>query len=114
MFKPELLNRIDETIVFGKLKPADLAEISRLSLNDLKKRSEALGIGFDYSEKLAETIARVKDTERYGARPIRRKVTELVENRLAQMIVNCDISRGDSVLADIDNGDIRISKTVMA
>ena len=113
-FTPEFLNRIDETIVFGKLKPADLAEISRLSLNDLKKRSEALGIGFDYSEKLAETIARVKDTERYGARPIRRKVTELVENRLAQMIVNCDISRGDSVLADIDNGDIRISKTVMA
>ena len=113
-FTPEFLNRIDETIVFGKLKPADLAEISRLSLNDLKKRSEALGIGFDYSEKLAETIARVKDTERYGARPIRRKVTELVENRLAQMIVNCDISRGDSVLADIDNGDIHISKTVMA
>ncbi|MBR1824301.1 MAG: ATP-dependent Clp protease ATP-binding subunit, partial [Ruminococcus sp.] len=94
-FPPEFLNRIDEIVVFGKLKAADLAEISRLELNDLKKRAEALGIGFDYSERLAETVAMTREAERYGARAIRRKVTELVENRLAQMIVNCEISRGD-------------------
>ena len=113
-FSPEFLNRIDETVVFGKLESNSLTEISRIALNDLKKRAETIGIGFDYSESIVRTVAETKDTEKYGARPIRRKVTELVENRLAKMIVNCDITRGDNVLADIENGEIRIAKTVMA
>ena len=64
-FSPEFLNRIDETVVFGKLESNSLTEISRIALNDLKKRAETIGIGFDYSESIVRTVAETKDTEKY-------------------------------------------------
>ena len=107
-FLPEFLNRIDETIIFGRLENEALSEISRIALNELKKRAELLGICLDFTESVVKAVAETEDTAKYGARPVRRKVTELVENRLAQMIVKGETGRGDSVLADMEKGKIKL------
>lgn len=109
-FSPELLNRIDELVVFGCLDRTDLMKISNMQLEGLRKRAEGLGIGVTFSPRVIEAVASAKETERYGARPIKRRVTELVENQLAQMIVNSDISAGEQVRVDFDNDGIRILK----
>ena len=105
-FAPELVNRIDEIAVFGKLGQGDILEISRLALENLKERSRRLGIELSCSEKVVGAVAETADTEKYGARPIRRRVTELIEDKLAQKIVSGEIRSGDSVFADTVNGEI--------
>ncbi|MBP7187012.1 MAG: ATP-dependent Clp protease ATP-binding subunit [Ruminococcus sp.] len=111
-FSPEFINRIDEIAVFGKLNSCDLLGITRNLLSDLKRRSESIGINVEYSEKTVEVFSRTKDTDRYGARPIRRRITDMIENKLAQMIVNREVAKGDSVRVDTSNGEIMITKTV--
>ncbi len=111
-FSPEFINRIDEIAVFGKLNSCDLLGVTRNLLSDLKRRSENIGINVEYSEKTVEVFSRTKDTDRYGARPIRRRITDMIENKLAQMIVNREVTKGDSVRVDTSNGEIMITKTV--
>ena len=111
-FSPELVNRMDDIIVFGRLSGDDLVKISRIALDGLAERAAEIGIKLEYSDKTAEMIAMAKDTEKYGARPIRRRVTELVENELAKMIVCSELKKGDNVRIDEENGKIRITKSV--
>lgn len=111
-FSPELINRMDDIIVFSRLNANDLVKISRIALDSLVARAAAIGIKLNYSDKTAEMIADSKDTEKYGARPIRRRVTELVENELARMIVSSELKKGDNVRIDTENGRICITRTV--
>ena len=109
-FSPELLNRIDEIVVFSRLGKNDLAEISRIELENLKKRAENIGISLSYTPEVIESIAMAGETDRYGARPIKRRVTELIENELAHMIVSAGISRGDTVRIGMDSGRVCLTK----
>lgn len=111
-FTPELLNRIDEIVIFRPLAQNELTKISSMALDELRKRVELIGIDIEFSKNIAETIASAKETEKYGARLIKRRTTELIENRLAQMIVSSEIKRGDSVKVDMLSGEIIITKTV--
>lgn len=111
-FSPELINRIDEIITFEPFKQEHLLEISRLQLKAIAERAKLLGIEIAFSERVTETVAAAEDTSRYGARPIRRKAVELVENELAKMIVNSEIKSGESIKIDIENEKICMTKTV--
>ena len=112
-FTPEFINRIDEMVVFRSLEKEDLLQISRIALDNLKKRAMSLGIEISYSPKVIEAVAKVKETEKYGARPIKRRVTELIENKLAQMIVSSDIRKGEKVRVDMTDDQISIVKSVV-
>ena len=103
---------MDEIVIFQPLSGDDLRKISSLALDELRCRAESVGIELDFSEKIIETVANTNETKKFGARPIKRKASELIENRLAQMIVDSKILKGDSVKADIVNGEITITKTV--
>lgn len=109
-FTPEFINRIDELIVFKSLMYDDLVKISRIALENLRLRAKNLGIELSYSTKVIETIASIKETEKYGARPIKRRVTELVENELAKMIVNSEIRNGDAIRVELKNDKILFLK----
>lgn len=111
-FSPELLNRIDEIIFFEPFDKEQLLKISSLQLKAIAERAKAIGICIDFTDKVIEAVASAKETSRYGARPIRRKAVELVENRLAKMIVDSEIKSGDSLKIDIENEDLSIIKTV--
>lgn len=111
-FTPEFINRIDDIIVFRTLNKPDLIKISEKALENLRQRAHGLGIELTYSDKVVETIASAKETEKYGARPINRRVTELIENELAQMIINSSVTGGEKIKVDISNDKICFSKGV--
>lgn len=111
-FSSELINRIDEIIFFEPFKKEHLLKISRLQLNAIAERAKCLGINIEFTERVAEIVASAEGTSRYGARPIRRRAVELVENGLARKIVNSEINSGDSIKIDIENESISMTKTV--
>ena len=111
-FSPEFLNRIDEVIVFGPLEYDELLEISRKELEKLRLRAQTVGITLDFTDKVSEIVVDTKEAARYGARPIRRRVSELVESKLARMMINSEISRGDRIKIDIKDNEISVTKLV--
>lgn len=109
-FTPEFINRIDELVVFRPLVREDLMKISRITLENLRMRAGSLGIELSYSPKVIETVASARETDKYGARPIKRRVTELIENELAGMIVRSEIKSGEAVRIDLKNDKILFLK----
>jgi len=105
-FSPEFVNRIDEIIVFGSLRQDDLIRISENELEKLKKRAGGLGINLTFGKSVAGKIASANDTSKYGARPIKRTVTELIENKLAGMIISSQISDGDRICVELKDDKI--------
>ena len=112
-FTPEFTGRIDEIIVFRSLEREDLMKISEKALDNLRVRAEALGIGISYGRDIVEAVAAAKETDKYGARCIKRRVTDLIENELAKMIIGSSICKGETVKIESDNGKIRFSKSVV-
>ena len=112
-FVPELLNRIDEIIVFGRLEKQDLMKISRIALDNLSKRADSIGIRLSYSPEVIEAVAAASETDKYGARPIKRRVTELIENELAQMIVDSSVTSGEQLRVEVTGDRISFTKGVV-
>jgi ATP-dependent Clp protease ATP-binding subunit ClpC len=112
-FTPEFINRIDEIVVFGRLEREDLMSISRIALENLKRRAEGLGIVLSYSPEIIEAVAGAKETEKYGARPIRRRVIELIENELARMIVDSAVTSGETLRVGLVDNRISFTKGVV-
>ena len=111
-FTPELLNRIDEIIIFETLHSEQIIEISRLELEKIRCRALDAGIDIAFSESVIKEIADSDEIKRYGARPIRRKASELIENVLARMIVDGEIIKGDNVKFDIKDGKVNVTKMI--
>lgn len=110
--RPELINRIDDIIVFNSFAHNDLLKITAKELEKLRIRAEGLGIELTFMPEVVKEIAHTRDTEKYGARPIKRRVTELIENELAYMIINKSLGRGDKIKVELCNNKISFSKCV--
>lgn len=111
-FTPEFAGRIDEIIVFRSLERDDIMKISEKALDNLKFRAKALGIELCYDKDVVEAVAAAKEIDKYGARPIKRRVTDLIENELAKMIISAGIQSGETVKIKADKGKICFSKSV--
>lgn len=85
---PELLGRIDDTIVFNRLGKPQLSEIAVSELESLKERLEKLGYGFSYTEDIPSEIARLSEGKPSGAREVRRIVCSEIENLISDLIVS--------------------------
>lgn len=97
-FKPEFLNRIDETIVFRSLNKETLREITKLQLNLLVKRcKEQMNIRLQVQDSMIDFILEKGFDDKYGARPIRRAVQMHLEDMLAEEIILGKVAEGDSV-----------------
>ena len=94
---PELLNRMDEVVVFSPLAPESLREIARRQLERIAERARELGVTLVYDEEAVEAAAACPDTRRYGARPIRRYLTQNVESPLSHLWLRGEVHHGDSV-----------------
>uniref|UniRef100_A0A1J3FWV8 Chaperone protein ClpD, chloroplastic n=1 Tax=Noccaea caerulescens TaxID=107243 RepID=A0A1J3FWV8_NOCCA len=102
-FRPELLNRIDEIVIFRQLEKAQMMEILNLMLQDLKSRLVALGVGLEVSEAVKELICRQGYDPAYGARPLRRTVTEIVEDPLSEAFLAGSFKPGDTAFVVLDD-----------
>ena len=110
MFRPEFLNRIDETIVFHMLSEENVREIITLMLKDLTRRAaENLGIRLTYGETLRKFIYEKGYDRKYGARPLRRAIQTWVEDPLAEEVLNGRLSRDSRVSIGVKQGKIIFS-----
>ena len=95
-FKPEFLNRIDETIVFRQLTENDIAEIAKRMLAVTARRMEEQGIALTWDEEALAALAKAGFDERYGARPLRRKIQSTVEDAVAEQMLEGNLQKGDT------------------
>jgi len=111
IFKPEFLNRIDETIVFRALNKDDMKKIIGIMVCDLQKRcKEQLQIDLVVREAAKESIVEKAYDRKYGARPLRRKLQDEVEDRLADALIRGEIHAKDRVIVTTKNKEIIVSK----
>ena len=111
IFKPEFLNRIDETIVFRALNKDDMKKIIGIMVRDLQKRcKEQLQIDLVVREAAKESIVEKAYDRKYGARPLRRKLQDEVEDRLADALIRGEIHAKDRVIVTTKNKEIIVSK----
>ncbi len=103
-FSPELLNRMDEIVVFHKLAPEALRTIARNMLSSLSERAKTLHIDFSYTDAAVEEIARLGYKPEYGARPLRRVVTSKVEDLMSQKLLETDTPVENRFVLDVQNG----------
>ena len=106
-FKDEFINRIDEIILFNPLDSASLTKIARIKVDSISQRLKAAGIDLKCDERVYEALAdMVKEAKGFGARPINRLILTVIENKIAEMIINEDISSGDELHIYTENGKI--------
>ena len=109
--RPEFLNRIDETIVFRALNKDDMKKIIGIMVRDLQKRcKEQLQIDLVVREAAKEFIVEKAYDRKYGARPLRRKLQDEVEDRLADALIRGEIHAKDRVIVTTKNKEIIVSK----
>ncbi|MBQ4301205.1 MAG: ATP-dependent Clp protease ATP-binding subunit [Lachnospiraceae bacterium] len=110
-FKPEFLNRIDETIVFRQLNKNDMKQIVTIMTKDLVKRSaEQMGIDLTIRDSVKKHIVETAYEPKYGARPLRRKIQTLLEDGLAEEILSGNVSTGDKVIATMKKDKLVFEK----
>ena len=107
VFKPEFLNRVDEIITFASLDMDALESISTIMLDDVSERASQLGITLSFDRSVISLIASEASDRHYGARPLRRAIIRLIEDRLATEILESRIARGDNVRAVANDKNIR-------
>lgn len=104
--KPEIINRIDEIVVFKKLDKASLLKIADLMFASLEKRLESKDISVTITQSAKDYIVSKGYDAEYGARPLRRTLQRLVEDKLSEKLIRAEISSGDKVKIDFDGNNL--------
>ncbi len=108
-FRPEFLNRLDEIIVFRQLTRDEVKQIAELLLKNVEGRLREQNLLLEVSEAFQELLITEGYDPSYGARPLRRAVSRLVEDNLAEAILSGQISSGDTAVIDIDDdGQVQV------
>jgi ATP-dependent Clp protease ATP-binding subunit ClpC len=110
-FRPELLNRIDEIIVFRQLTRDEVKHIADLQLQEVATRLSEQAIGLEVTDAFKEQLVIEGYDPRYGARPLRRAIARLLEDNLAEAILAGQVGAGETAVADVDDdGQVQIQR----
>ncbi len=109
-FRPEFLNRIDETIVFSHLSQEEIREIVDLMLKDLVKRLKERELSIEVTDEVKDHLAKNGYSEAYGARPLRRLIQRKVEDMLAEEILSGKYSAGDIIVLKLVDDKLTFDK----
>ena len=109
-FKPEFLNRLDDIITFNPLGQDEAFEIVKLLFKDLQASLANKGIKAELSENAALLIAKEGFDEDFGARPLKRAIYDMIEDKLSEMILSDELKADESILIDADKNQIIIKK----
>jgi ATP-dependent Clp protease ATP-binding subunit ClpB len=105
-FKPEFLNRIDDTVIFHRLSKEDIGEIVQLQVEQLVGRVHERGIEIELSDEARTLLGNLGYDPTYGARPLKRVIQKQLVDKLALKILEGDFVEGDTVLVDAAEGEI--------
>ncbi len=109
-FRPEFLNRIDDTIVFTQLDREDIKKIASKMLELLKERLQSNEITAEFTENVLEHLAKVGFDPTYGARPLRRAIQSDIEDILAEKMLDGTVKKGDTITIDYQEDKFTVTK----
>ena len=112
-FPPEFLNRVDDIIVFHSLSREDLAQIIQVQLKRLRKILAGQGLNLELSDKAIVFLAEKGYDPTYGARPLKRAIQQYVQDPLAMALLQGQFKRGDTIFADVENGQVVFFKQMV-
>ena len=107
-FKPEFINRIDEIIVFHKLENNEIKQIIDIMLEQVKKRLEEQNIKIEIDDSVKELIAKKGIDSNYGARPLKRAIQSMLEDKIAESILDGIVKPGKVSKAIVIDDDVKI------
>ncbi len=113
-FRPEFLNRIDEIVIFAKLEHEQLHQITDLLLNGSRNRLHALGIEVDFSAESVDWISEHGHQPEFGARPLRRTIQREVDDRIADLLLDDELTKGGRVRVDVADGALSFQVSTLA
>jgi ATP-dependent Clp protease ATP-binding subunit ClpB len=111
-FRPEFLNRIDETVVFHALGREHIASIAKIQLRVLEARLEKLEMRLDVSPAALDELAKVGFDPVFGARPLKRAIQHRIENPVAKLILQGRFGPKDVIPVDVENGEFSFGRVV--
>lgn len=109
--RPELINRLDELIIFNKLDTDQFEKIFDIQIANLEKRLKDLSLGLEVTKEAKKIIIGSLETNQYGARPLRRKIETTVENKIATLLIDASESENKKIKVDGKDGEILVSIT---
>ncbi len=109
-FRPEFINRVDETVVFHPLRADQIRGIATIQLSSLRQRLAERELGLEVDDAAMAHLAEVGFDPVYGARPLKRAIQQLLENPLAQHILSGDFVAGDTIHAQLTPDGITFSR----
>ena len=104
--KPELINRIDEIIIFRKLNKENIEAIAEIMFKNLEKRLDEKDITLVLTDQAKQYIVSQGFNDEYGARPLRRAIQRLVEDKLSEMVLTGSLMDGDKVTVGFDGSSL--------
>ncbi|MBZ4642522.1 MAG: ATP-dependent chaperone ClpB [Deferribacteraceae bacterium] len=105
-FKPEFLNRVDDIIVFHPLDENHLKNIAKILLDEFKERLKENFIEIEFDESVINEIVKVGFDPKFGARPMKRAIQKIIENKVAEAILKGIIVKNSKVFATFENGNL--------
>ena len=108
-FRPELINRIDEIIIFNSLKKDAIGDIVDKVIKEVNDRLKASYIHVEITNEVKEKIINEAYDPRYGARPIKRYITKNIENLIAHKVIDGNLKVGDTLVVSLDNNNYVIN-----
>ena len=109
-FRPEFLNRVDDVVIFKTLEKTEIKEIVNNMLIDLNVRLSEMGIKSSYTNKLINFLVEEGYDKVFGARPLKRTITKLIEDKVADEYLEGNIKSGDEISVDVKYKKIQINK----
>jgi len=113
-FKPEFLNRIDDTVIFHRLSKPDIARIVDLQVDQLAGRVRERGIEVELTDDARTLLGNLGYDPAYGARPLKRVIQKRLVDKLALRILEGGFSDGDHVRVDVADGELVFEKAAGA
>ncbi len=110
-FRPEFLNRLDETIVFTQLKKTEIKQIADILLLEVANRLAEQGMTLEVTDSFKELVVEQGYSPSYGARPLRRAIMSLLEDSLAEAMLSGQIKLGDNAIVDAIGGEVKVTKS---
>ncbi len=109
-FRPEFINRVDETIVFHQLTKEEILQIVELMLDRVRQQVNTQGMELEVTQAVKEQLASEGFDPQFGARPLRRAVQRLIEDPLSEEVLLGRFSVGDTIRVEIEDGKVFFTK----
>lgn len=112
--KPELINRLDEIVIFNPLDKCNLNDIAMKLLYELKVRAEKINVRLSFDSNVPNELIDESEVKKYGARYIKRSVSEKIENLISQQLLEGHIKKGEEIEVIFDEGEFKLASPLVS